>query len=84
MAQDLPFARWYPDGKINITYNMFDRYLPTHGDKRALIWVSNMVHQQKEWTLRQVYEDTCKMAQLLKDQGIQKGDRVIIYMPMIP
>lgn len=63
---------------------MFDRYLPTHADKRALVWVSNMVQQQKEWTLRQAYEDTCKMAQLLKNQGVQKGDRVIIYMPMIP
>ena len=45
-----PFYRWYPDGEINITYNMFDRYLPTQGDKRCLIWVSNMIKTEQVWT----------------------------------
>lgn len=63
---------------------MFDRYLPIHNDKTALIWVSNMINQEKVWTLRQAYEDTCKMAVFLKKNGVKKGDKVIIYMPMIP
>ena len=54
-AEDPAFARWYSDGEINITYNMFDRYLPTHNDKKALIWVSNSVQQERIWTLRQAY-----------------------------
>lgn len=49
---------------------MFDRYLPDHNDKRALVWVSNMVNTHREWTLRQAYEDTCRMALLLKQHGI--------------
>lgn len=82
--RDPPLARWYPDGQINITHNMFDRFLPTHASKRALVWVSNMVNQHREWTLQQAYEDTCRMARLLQQQGVKKGDRVIIYLPMIP
>lgn len=63
---------------------MFDRYLPAHADKQALVWVSNMVQQERTWTLRQAFESTCRMASLLKSRGVTKGDRVIIYMPMIP
>lgn len=79
-----PFYRWYSDGCINITYNMFDRFLETQGDRRCLVWVSNMVNQEKEWTLRQVYENVCRMSLILKKHGVTKGDRVIIYDPMIP
>ena len=82
--QDPPFARWYPDGILNITYNMFDRYLPAYAHKQALIWVSNMLSKERTWTLRQAYESTCRMGHLLKSRGVKKGDRVIIYMPMIP
>lgn len=63
---------------------MIDRYLPKHADKTALIWVSNMVNQEKTWTLHEVYQNVCKMALLLKKHGVEKGDRVIIYFPMIP
>ena len=63
---------------------MFDRYLPQHADKKALIWVSNMVNQEKVWTLGQAFQEVCKMAHLFKSNGVQKGDRVIIYMPQIP
>lgn len=79
-----PFYRWYPDGLINISYNMIDRYLPTQANKRALIWVSNMVGQEITFTLGEVYQNVCRMALLLRSQGIKKGDRVIVYMPMIP
>lgn len=83
-AEKPAFARWFSDGTINITHNMFDRYLPAHADKQALVWVSNMVQQERTWTLRQAFESTCRMASLLKSRGVTKGDRVIIYMPMIP
>lgn len=63
---------------------MFDRFLPAQAGKRALVWVSNMINQHREWTLQQAFEDTCRMARLLQQQGVQKGDRVIIYLPMIP
>jgi acetyl-CoA synthetase len=63
---------------------MFDRYLLTQSDRRCLIWVSNMVNTQKEWTFRQVYENVCRMSLILKKHGVVKGDRVIIYDPMIP
>lgn len=63
---------------------MIDRYLPTQANERSLIWVSNMVKEEKIFTLREVYENVCRMAILLKKQGVGKGDRVIVYMPMIP
>lgn len=63
---------------------MFDRFLPQHSNKQAVVWVSNMVKERREWTLQQAFEDTCRMARLLQQQGVQKGDRVIIYLPMIP
>ena len=63
---------------------MIDRYLPTQSNEKSLIWVSNMVNERKEWTLREVYENVCRMCLLLKEHGVKKGDRVIIYMPMIP
>jgi propionyl-CoA synthetase len=83
-AHDPPFARWFADGVTNITYNMFDRYLSVYSDKQALIWVSNMLNKERTWTLRQAYESVCRMGLLLKSRGVKKGDRVIIYMPMIP
>lgn len=65
-----PFYRWYADGEINITYNMFDRYLETQKDRRCLIWVSNMTNAEKVWTLRQVYENVCRMCHILKKHGV--------------
>jgi propionyl-CoA synthetase len=49
---DPAFARWFPDGRINITHNLFDRFLPLHAHKQALIWVSNMLNAERIWTLR--------------------------------
>ena len=63
---------------------MIDRYLPRLNNQPALVWVSNMVGMEKVYTLREVYENVCKMANLLKKEGVKKGDRVIIYFPMIP
>jgi acetyl-CoA synthetase len=80
-----PKVEWYKGGKLNITENALDRHLEVRGDKVALIWEPNDPHQQ---TLRITYKDlhakVCQFANALKRKGITKGDRVCLYMPMVP
>ncbi len=80
-----PEVKWFENGKLNITENIFERHLFTHGDKTAIIWEPN---DPKEAPLhisyRELFEKTCQFSNAMEAQGIQKGDRVIIYMPMIP
>ncbi len=84
---DLKKARisWFEDGKTNLTYNCLDRHLKDSGDKVALIWESNdpTIKSQK-LTYQELHQQTCQFANLLIARGIKKGDRVCIYMPMIP
>ncbi len=76
---------WFVDGKTNISYNCLDRHLPDFADKTAIIWESNDPQMQSQkLTYQQLFEQTCQFANLLTAQGIKKGDRVCIYMPMIP
>jgi propionyl-CoA synthetase len=81
-----PFYYWYPDGEINICENTIDRHLEDKKklDEPAVIWVSNMVNIERTYTWKELYENVCKFAKLLKEQGVEKGDRVIVFMPMIP
>ena len=80
-----PEIRWFENAKLNITENIFERYLFTHGDKTAIIWEPNDVNEKAlHITYKQLFERTCQFSNALESQGIQKGDRVIIYMPMIP
>jgi acetyl-CoA synthetase len=80
-----PEIRWFENAKLNITENIFERHLFTHGDKTALIWEPNDVNEKAlHITYKQLFERTCQFSNALESQGIQKGDRVIIYMPMIP
>ena len=76
--------KWFAGGQTNITYNCLDRHLDTRGDQPALIWEGNEPGEDRTLTYRQVYEETTKMANVLKGFGIKKGDRVTIYLPMIP
>ncbi len=77
--------RWFEDGKTNLAYNCLDRHLPTHGDKIAIIWEGNdPIEKSQKITYRELHEQTCQFANLLIARGIKKGDRVCIYMPMIP
>ena len=80
-----PEVKWFENGKLNITENIFERHLFTHGDKTAIIWEPN---DPKESPLhisyRELFEKTCQFSNALEEQGVKKGDRVIIYMPMIP
>jgi acetyl-CoA synthetase len=79
-----PFAKWFVNGKINISYNCLDRHLTTwRKNKAALIWEGEP-GDSRTLTYAQLHREVCQMANVLKDLGVQKGDRVGIYLPMIP
>jgi len=80
-----PNVKWFINGKLNITENCLDRHLATRGNKLALIWEPNDPKERYvRFTYREMHEKVCMMANVLKKNGVQKGDRVCIYMPMIP
>jgi acetyl-CoA synthetase len=76
--------RWFEGGKLNVSYNCLDRHLETRGDQTAIIWEGDDPSVDKRITYRELYEDVCRFANVLKARGVKKGDRVCIYMPMIP
>jgi len=76
--------RWYQDGQLNLSVNCLDRHLATRGDRPALIFEPDEPGTGRPWTYRELLEETCRFANLLRRQGIGRGDRVMIYMPMIP
>jgi acetyl-CoA synthetase len=76
--------RWYGDGQLNLSVNCLDRQLASRGDKTALIFEADEPGEGRALTYQQIYEETCRFANLLKSYGIGRGDRVMIYMPMIP
>jgi acetyl-CoA synthetase len=78
-----PFAKWFDGGQTNLSYNCLDRHLLTHGDKPAIIWEGEP-GDSLTLTYRQLHTEVCKFANALKSLGVQKGDRIGIYMPMIP
>jgi acetyl-CoA synthetase len=78
------FIEWFKNAKTNITVNCLDRHLATRGDQTAIIWEGNDVGVDKKITYRQLHEQVCKFANVLKAHGVKKGDRVSIYMQMIP
>ncbi|NLX22656.1 MAG: acetate--CoA ligase [Phycisphaerae bacterium] len=75
--------KWFIDGKTNITYNCLDRHLDKRGDQVAIIWEGNSPGEDAKLTYRQLHEQVCKFANVLKAKGVKKGDRVSIYMPMV-
>ncbi|MFC6997610.1 acetate--CoA ligase [Rufibacter roseus] len=80
-----PNVKWFVNGKLNITENCLDRHLEKRGNKLALIWEPNDPKERYiRYTYRELHEKVCQMANILKRNGVQKGDRVCIYMPMIP
>lgn len=78
-----PFARWFPDGELNLCHNAVDRHLAQRGDQVALIAVSTETGTEQTWTFAQLHAEVQRMAAVLQSFGVQKGDRVQIYMPMI-
>ena len=81
--EDLHIA-WFKGGKLNVSYNCLDRHLATRGDQVAIIWESDNPEEDRRITYRELHRDVCKLANVLKSRGVKKGDRVCIYMPMIP
>jgi propionyl-CoA synthetase len=79
-----PFAKWFVGGETNLCYNAIDRHLATRPDQPALVWVSSEVEQTRTLTYRQLWDEVNCFAAVLKSLGVGKGDRVLIYMPMIP
>ncbi|WP_020589095.1 acetate--CoA ligase [Desulfobacter curvatus] len=75
---------WFKNAKTNITYNCLDRHLETRGDQAALIWEGNSLGEDMVITYRDLHEKVCRFANALKESGVGKGDRVAIYLPMIP
>ncbi len=78
-----PFARWFAGGQTNLCHNAVDRHLATRGDQNALIFVSTETNIEKAYSFKELHAEVQRMAAILKDLGVKKGDRVLIYMPMI-
>jgi acetyl-CoA synthetase len=76
--------RWYWDGTLNVSANCLDRHLAKRGDQTAIIWEGDDPKDSAHITYRQAHEHVCRLANVLKARGVKKGDRVTIYMPMIP
>ena len=78
-----PFARWYEGGTTNLCHNAVDRHLKDRADQAALIFVSTETNEETVYSFSQLHAEVQRMAAVLKELGVQKGDRVLIYMPMI-
>ena len=90
-VRDVSFApgdvhiRWFADGALNVSANCIDRHLETRGDQTAIIWEPDDPKDEAQHiTYRQLHAQTCRMANVLKELGVGKGDRVVLYMPMVP
>ena len=78
-------VRWFDGAQLNITENCLDRHLETRGEEVAILWEPNHPdHAQRKLTYRQLHAEVCRTANMMKKTGVQKGDRVCIYMPMVP
>ena len=76
--------KWFYDGKLNVAHNCIDRHLEKRADQVAIIWEGDDPSEDAKITYRELHQHVCKFANVLKTQGVKKGDRVTIYMPMIP
>jgi propionyl-CoA synthetase len=79
-----PFARWFVGGETNLCYNALDRHLAARGAQKALVWISTEVDQARSYSYREVFLEVNRVAAMMRSLGVRRGDRVIIYMPMIP
>jgi acetyl-CoA synthetase len=76
--------KWFEDGTLNASVNCLDRHLATRGDQTAILWEGDSPDESRSVTYREAYEEVCRLANVLRAKGVKKGDRVTIYMPMIP
>ncbi|SDQ03653.1 acetyl-coenzyme A synthetase [Pseudomonas grimontii] len=77
-------AQWFAGGQLNVSYNCIDRHLAQRADQPAFIWEGDDPAKSSKITYRQLHQNVCRLANVLKSRGVKKGDRVCIYMPMIP
>jgi len=82
-ADDL-HIRWFHDGQLNLSANCLDRHLATRGDKTAILWEGDDPSESRAISYRELHEQVCRAANMLKHLGVKKGDRITIYLPMIP
>ncbi len=78
------YIKWFIGGKLNVAYNCLDRHLERRGNQVAILWEGDDPKEDKKITYRELHREVCKFANVLKSRGVKKGDRVCIYMPMIP
>ena len=76
--------KWFEDGVLNVSANCIDRHLATRGDQTAIIWESDDPNVSRHITYRELHQEVCKLANVLKSLGVSRGDRVVLYLPMIP
>ncbi|EXJ14988.1 acetate--CoA ligase [Imhoffiella purpurea] len=78
------YIKWFDGGKLNVAENCLDRHLETRGDQVAIIWEGDNPEEDRKITYRELHEEVSKLANVFKSRGVKKGDRVCIYLPMIP
>ena len=76
--------RWFDGARVNVSYNCLDRHLAERGDKPAILWEGDAPGEERRVTFRELHAEVCRFANVLKSKGVRKGDRVCIYMPMVP
>src|SRR5438270_2225179 len=79
-----PFARWFVGGQTNLCHNALDRHLDARAKQQALVWISTEVNQTRSFTYRELHAEVNRAAAMMQSLGVKRGERVIIYMPMIP
>src|SRR5438876_7649053 len=78
-----PFAKWFVGGRTNLCHNAIDRHLATRGDQAAVVYISTETGAQARYTYRELHAEVNRCAAVLQSLGVARGDRVLIYMPMI-
>ena len=78
-----PFAKWFVGGETNLCYNAVDRHLAARGDQAALVYISTEVDEERTYSYRELHAEVNRVAAMMRALGVEQGDRVIIYMPMI-
>jgi len=79
-----PFVKWFVGGETNLCHNAIDRHIAARGDQKALVYISTETGEIRSYTFRQLRQEVMRMAAIMQELGVARGDRVLIYMPMIP